>query len=235
MEIFCQSCKARLKIRDDKLPDDKAVQIKCPKCNSDISVNTNTPKDQPEASHEVSNNGSPFDLDPKESSLSEPSAEIQTVEMSMDEFVDFLEEGLQRALICDNDQSNQALLKVTLKELGYWSSIGKDPGDALEKMRFTHYDLVVLNDGFGGLSLSENPVLNYIQTMPIATRRNIFVSLIGPQFRTYDNMTALSESANLVINQKDMPNIMTILKSSISENERFYAVFHEILDSAGRA
>ena len=235
MEIFCDSCNIKLKIRNESLPTGQPLNVKCPKCKSNICVDQDSNRDQQYSPSKASNDEQPFSLDHTENLPPNQSKEIPTMEMSMDEFCDFLDDGLQRALICVHNQEDLSLLKSTLKELGYWSNTGKDSQDALEKMRFNHYDLLILSEGFGDSPLSANPVLNYIRTMPIATRRNIFVVLIGPQFRTYDNMTALSESVNLVINEKDTSKISSVLRSSISEYERFYAVFNEVLKSVGHS
>jgi hypothetical protein len=200
MEIFCETCKTRLKIPDEKLPKDKVVNIPCPKCNGNISLDTRT--------------------------LSE--------ETSDETMVEFFEDDEKTALICDDNQSNQEILISALKELGYRVSVGTDPKDVLEKMRFTHYDVIVLNEEFGGGPPSENPVLSHIQPMPIVTRRNIFFTLIGKQYTTLDNMMAFSKSANLVINQKDLFHIKNILRKSISDNDRFYKVFKETLKALGK-
>ena len=87
---------------------------------------------------------------------------------------------------------------------------------------------------FGGNPPPENPVLRYIQPMPIATRRNIFFGLVGQQYRTLDNREAFAQSANVVINEKDLPNIKTILKKSISDNDNFYTNFRQALISSGK-
>jgi CheY-like chemotaxis protein len=200
MEIFCETCKTKLKIPDEKLPKDKLVNIPCPKCNGNITVDTRTLSEEP----------------------------------SDETAVEFHEEGEKMALICDDNQSNQEILISALKELGYRASMGKDPKDVLEKMRFTHYDVIVLDEGFGGGTPSENPVLSHIQPMPIVTRRNTFFALIGKQYTTLNNMMAFSKSANLVINQKDLPQIKNILKKSISDNDKFYKVFKETLRALGK-
>ncbi|MFH2012264.1 MAG: zinc-ribbon domain-containing protein [Pseudomonadota bacterium] len=200
MEIFCETCKAKFKIPDEKLPKDKLLNIPCPKCKGSISVDTRVLSEEP----------------------SEETA------------IDFHEEGEKTALICDDKQSNLEILITSLKDLGYIPSVAKNVKDVLEKMKFTHYNLIVLNEEFGGGTPSDNPVLSHIQLMPIVTRRNVFFALIGKEYTTFNNMMAFSKSANLVINQKDLPQIKNILRKSIYDNDKFYKVFKETFKTLGK-
>ena len=69
----------------------------------------------------------------------------------------------------------------------------------------------------------------------MVTRRNIFVALIGKNFKTLKNMQAFQKSVNVVINEKDINKLEDVLKKSISEIEIFYKVFKETLRSMGKA
>jgi len=71
--------------------------------------------------------------------------------------------------------------------------------------------------------------------MPMETRRKIFFALIGANFKSLNNMQAFQNSANVVINQKDIAKLSDILKKSISENEIFYKVYKETLLAMGKA
>ena len=225
METLCQTCRAKLKIPDEKLPKDKVINIVCPKCNGEISIDTRTTMKDSETRRDVESS----DLDSEEAAT-ETATAVPAGEM-IDEFFG---EDEKTALICDDNQSNQDMIASALNELGYRVSIGTNPSDVLDKMRFNHYDVIVLDEALGGTLPSENPVLDQIQSMPIPTRRNIFFALIGPDYTTSDNMTAFAKSANVVINQNDLPRVKAILTRSISDNERFYKVFRKTLRALGR-
>ncbi len=234
MEISCETCKSNLIIPDEKLPQNKSVNIICPKCKDSIPIDTRAVPglSQTNPIAELTDLEDEFEF--AEEAFPEAEPEVHTMEMSIDELTGFLEEGGKRALVCDEDHSNQETFRSALKELGYSVSIGMDPRDVIKKLKVNRYDVIVLNDRFGGCSPSENPVLNHIQPMPTATRRNIFLALLGSQYRTLDNMTAFSKSANAVINQKDLPNITAILKKAISDNDKFYYVFKKALIDSGK-
>lgn len=234
MDILCQTCETKLNIPDEKLPEGRVVNIQCPKCNSKLSIDTETMQGKPQMNPNPEPSIIESGVEDKEDSP-ESIAEIPTIEMTMGEVIELIEEGEKRALICDDKESNQDMLKSALKELGYRVDIGMDPKSVLDTMRFNNYDVIVLNERFGTKPSLKNPVLNHIQPMPIAYRRNIFFVLIGKEYKTFDNMTAFSKSVNLVINQKDLTSIKTILKKSILDNEKFYKALKETLIASGRS
>ena len=69
----------------------------------------------------------------------------------------------------------------------------------------------------------------------MATRRHIFLAIIGNGFKTLNNMQAFSYSVNLVINEKDVDKLAKILKKAIAEHEMFYKVFKESLQAMGKS
>jgi hypothetical protein len=60
------------------------------------------------------------------------------------------------------------------------------------------------------------------------------VGLISDRFRTMDNLTAFNKSVNVIINMKNIDDIVTILKRSLTDNTSFYHVFKEALKKKGR-
>ena len=102
-------------------------------------------------------------------------------------------------------------------------------------MKFTHFHFVALHENYGNKDLDSNTVYKTLIEMPMVTRRNIFVALIGKNFKTLKNMQAFQKSVNVVINEKDIDKLEDVLKKSISEIEIFYKVFKESLHSMGKA
>ncbi|MBI3592157.1 MAG: hypothetical protein HY099_01500, partial [Nitrospirae bacterium] len=106
--------------------------------------------------------------------------------------------------------------------------------DTFEKLKFNRYDVIALNENFGGNSPESNAVYKHLQFMPMSNRRHIFLALTGQNLKTLDNMTAFSKSANVVVNEKDIPNLKNILKKSIDDNNQFYKVYKESLVKLGK-
>jgi hypothetical protein len=224
MDIICSKCNKRITIPEDKVPDNKVFTLICPHCRNNISI-----------TDRIRDRGVSHDQDSMRETVSEPHRltpsipqPIPVLQVSIPkEGIDFFDEGDKTALICDD--KNTDLLKITMDKLEYKISIAKGVDDALTKLKFTRYDLIILNENFAGCSPTQNPILDYIQPMPMARRREIFVALLGQDLRTMDNMTAFLKSVNVVINIKEIQNIRDILNSSIAANERFYKVFKDAL------
>jgi hypothetical protein len=133
------------------------------------------------------------------------------------------------------DSTNQSAWTEALESRGYKIQYAKSPEHAVHKMKFTHFHFVALHENFGNLALENNPIYKTLIEIPMVTRRNIFVALVGKNFKTLKNMQAFQKSVNVVINEKDLGKLGDVLKKSISENEIFYKVFKETLHSMGKA
>ncbi|MFA4915738.1 MAG: hypothetical protein WC560_03605 [Syntrophales bacterium] len=147
---------------------------------------------------------------------------------------DFLEAGGETALICEADPSMREKITNALESLGYQITEPASTRDALKRMRFHVYNLVILNQTFDTEDLNNNDVLNYLNTLSMSTRRQIFVALVTDRFRTMDNMAAFNMSVNLVINSNDINDIGPIIERGTTDNKAFYHVFREVLREKGR-
>ena len=147
---------------------------------------------------------------------------------------DFLEEGVETALLCEPDSVVRGKIRSALKNMGYNVTEPESDRDALKQMRFHVFDLVVLNEVFSSENPDENNVMKYLERLPMAIRRKIFVVLVTNRFRTMDNMAAFNKSVNIVVNTKNLDEIGKIIKRGLSDNTAFYCVFRDALVKTGR-
>ena len=147
---------------------------------------------------------------------------------------DFIEEGTNTALICESDPASQSKISEILTQEGYHITKPDSSRDALKKMRFHVYQLIILNEKFDTDNPDINSILDYLKGLSMSIRRNIFVVLISDGFRTMDNMMAFNKSVNLIVNPSNIDNFSTIIKKGIADNEAFYHVYKESLKKAGR-
>jgi hypothetical protein len=152
--------------------------------------------------------------------------------MSSPEKMDFFELGDKTSLIC-GDSMTDDLAKETLRDLGFKFHIAETPELAIEKMRYTSYDCIIVHENFAGSSLRSNPVLHFLAALPMTQRRFWFVCLVGPSFKTLDAMQAFAQSVHLVLNPVDLPNLTAILKKSLAENDLLYKSYKDILATLG--
>src|SRR5690606_26217350 len=123
-------------------------------------------------------------------------------------------------------------LKALLERMGYTVDDPDTADCALQRLRFTQYRLIVLNDAFGGQA--PNPVASYLANLNMSVRRDIFVVLLGERFKTADHWQAFVESVNLVCHPGDLPRLPALLKRALGEHERLYRIFNECLITAGK-
>jgi hypothetical protein len=152
--------------------------------------------------------------------------------MSSQEKMDFFELGDKTALICA-DLSTNEVVKPTLRELGFKFHIAETPELAIERMRYTNYDCIIVHENFAGSSIRSNPVLSYLAPLPMAQRRYSFVCLAGPSLKTLDALQAFTQSVHLTLHPMDLPNLGPILKKSLAEFEQLYSSYKESLAALG--
>ena len=152
--------------------------------------------------------------------------------MSSQEKMDFFELGDKTSLIC-GDSNTTDMARTTLRELGFKFHTAETPELAIERMRYTSYDCIIIHENFAGSSLRSNAVMNFLAALPMAQRRFWFVCLVGPSFKTLDAMQAFAHSVHLVLNPADLPNLTAILKKGLAENELLYRSYKDILAAMG--
>ena len=220
MEIVCQNCNSRFRLPDEKLPSGRMVSVKCSKCDSKIEIDT-----EPETETATQSK--------------HPQAVVKEVDSgaydASEKPFDYIQEGMETALVCEHDQGVKQKIRSALEHMNYHLVEAASARNAVKYMRFHVYNLVVLNEAFEAAGAESNRVLQYVSQLPINTRRDMFIVLLGNDFKTADNMTAFNRSVNFVVNPQDIDDIENILKGSITEHEQFYQVFKESLENTGRA
>ena len=148
---------------------------------------------------------------------------------------DFIGTDSKTALVCESNPAIKEQIAKALANMGYHITESASGREALKSMRFHVYDLVIVSEKFDVNDAQDsNEVLNYLQNLAAAARRNIFVALLSDNYRTADNMMAFNKSVNLVINTKNIDDFSTIIKRGLDDNQAFYGVFKETLKKLGR-
>ena len=237
MEVTCERCKTKLNVPDDKIPKDQAVRFSCPKCKNKIML-TGPRAERKEASGttEDESDSGRFRLRFINSRSAEKSEDkaYSYEDYSTDEALDFFEEGTRLALIMADTPDHGEKIKSAVGGLGYKQVLTENTRDAIGKLRFHHFDLIILCEGFDGQPLEQSQIVNFINRLSMPVRRRVFFAMVADNFKTMDNVMAFAMSANVVINTKDVGKLQLILKKAISENEKFYKVFVDALVQTGK-
>lgn len=228
MDVFCNQCLGKFKLSDEKIPSEQVVFVPCPRCKNMLTVDTRSQK--PPVQNDTVN--------AVPSTRSGDKNLIETISSSVydasEKPFDFLAPGVMAALACESDPAILSKLRFALKQIGYHTVEPLNASDALKKMRFHAFDLIVMNELFDSPSPDDNPILIYLNNLMTSVRRNIFVALITTRFRTMDNMAAFNKSVNVVIHLKNLEEIAKILRRAIDENLAFYNVFQGSLVKTGK-
>ena len=137
-------------------------------------------------------------------------------------------------LVCENTPERQSIIQVALEQLGYTMLPATTAEEASERLRRHAFEIVIVDERFESSGVLDNAVLKALNTMPIASRRHIFVVLLGREFKTFDNMMAFVRSVNVVVNLNDLPHLPAIIRKGLEDNSEFYRVFKEMLVEVGR-
>lgn len=227
MIVKCEKCEKKFKISDEKVPKGKIVSQTCPSCNHKIIIDTRT--DEAPAPEKVPDLSAETNL--KEEVIDE--VEIGDYDAT-DRPFDFVEEGVETALLCELDAARREKIKTALDKLGYHTTEAQSTKDVIKQMRFHVFDLVVVNERFGTQNPDLNNVIQYLDRLNISIRRSIFVALITDRFRTMDQMVAFNRSVNLTVNSKNIDDIEKILRRGLADRESLYRVLNESLVKTGR-
>lgn len=215
MDIICDACNAKFKIADEKLPVGKAVSLPCPKCKAKIVIQPPPPK--------------------KEIAEDEIGDFFSFTEAGTDDYnasekpFDFVEEEGKTALLCDHDPELKKRVSEVLDILEYSITEVNSTREALKKMRYNNYDLIIVNEMFDTSDPDRNGVLIYLERLNMLTRRNIFVTLISSRHRTMDNMAAMQKSVNIIMNIANIDDFDKIIRRGIADNDLFYRLYKEAL------
>jgi hypothetical protein len=144
--------------------------------------------------------------------------------------MDFFEVGDKTSLICA-DPNVSEVVRSTLRELDFKFHTAENADIAVERIRYTPYDIILIQENFSGGSLRSNPILSYLSNLPMAQRRHSMVVLVGSSFKTLDAMQAFAYSVQLVVNTLDLSNLAAILKKAWAEFESLYKAFKSVSSS----
>jgi len=214
MDVLCTKCSGKFRIPDEKIPSGRVSTIPCPKCKARISLDPSRKSAGGAVASTVSKHKTGFD--------------------TTDKPFDFIEEEGLTALLCEQNPITRKTIETALGLMDYQTTVAENARDALKRMRYHVYDLIVVDEGFDTKSPDANGVLIYMERLPMSTRRNMFVVMVSTRYRTMDNMMAFNASVNLIINIKNVDDIGKIIGRSITDTELFYSVFKESLKASGR-
>jgi predicted Zn finger-like uncharacterized protein len=202
MNIQCKNCHSQFNIPDHKIPKDRDAVFNCPKCKEKIIIPAQKSKTGIPA-------GSGSGIRPETAVQNQPRALILALEGPF----------LQPAV-------------TAVQQLGYTVETASNPADAIKKMAYHVYPLVLLEDRFD----PEGDIVSvHMNTLDMSVRRSICLVLMSSSFPTGDPMTALHASVNGVIGPDHLSQMPGVLSQTIQAHADFYRVYMDSMKAAGKA
>ncbi|TWI68122.1 zinc ribbon protein [Desulfobotulus alkaliphilus] len=221
MVLVCEGCDASFRIPEGKVPPGKTVGMTCPKCWHRSSFTA------PSAGNGWT------ETEDSSGDVVESASAKEDERKSFSSLV-FAEEEGELALICVEDPQLQGQIQKALELMEYQVIAVKEPHEALKNLRMHTCKLVMVHEAFGGGGSERNPVLLYLERLPMSMRREMFAVMLSERHSTLDSLMAFIRSVNMVMNVRHLPDLEGFLRQGLADHQRFYEVFLDALRESGR-
>jgi hypothetical protein len=141
---------------------------------------------------------------------------------------DFISTADKPALLAFSTPEWLDTAKTALAELGYKVHTAATHSDFLTRFTQVHYNVVVMEERFGALTIEENVALKELQKMPVNLRRHSTIILLGDTFQTFAPMEAFKNSVHAVINTSEMFLLKQLVEKAAADNDLFLHSFREV-------
>ena len=253
MIIVCQNCSCRFRIDDARLPSG-SFTVACPKCQTTVTSSATSDANEssalavgksPATAHPRFPRPKPaplFRLGPvamDQERVPEPGNQSSTGvnELALS-LISLLKPEKRervsqvrpswdhrRVLVCTAAEYRERIAGC-LTENGYEVFVAEDTQQAVERMRESHLDVVILDQSFDPQEQGMAFVTREVQVLrPVHRRRIFFVSLSSSK-RTMDAHSAFLQNVNMVVNLNELDDLARILERSIREFNELYKDFN---------
>ena len=226
MNVSCPHCGKQLKLGEKiesslaALTPGQQLRVRCIQCEKPFGIDASTGKKSISASQKAVAVRPPAPPD------------ISWLKEGIFEEEEAVEE-VPRALVLMADMPARGTIVGDLEKLGYKVDLANTAEDAMTRMQFINFASVILHSGFEKEGI-EGDFHRFMRTMGMNKRRYIFYVLVGREFKTLYDLQALAYSANLVVNDEDIPHFSLLLRKTIPEYEALFGPLMEELRLAGK-
>jgi predicted Zn finger-like uncharacterized protein len=252
MIINCSQCQTRFRVDDAKVPAG-AFTVHCPKCQVTISANAaNQATDQsalglgqsPSTARRRTGKSAAAPLfrlsdganegeggAPGANELAAALMGLLQVEKGPNKAPVRPSWDRRRVLVCTDPQHREVVARG-LAEKNHDVFVAEDTEQAIERMRESQVDVVILDSEFDPGEQGAAFVTREVHVMRPADRRRIFFVSLSSAKRTMDGHSAFLSSGNLVVNLNELADLPEILDRSLREFNELYKDFNAALGLA---
>jgi len=241
----CPHCQELLNLSDaqeakvqtalNKLPPGNLLKLGCPQCQKPFELKPDgTIPGQHSLKMPFSSSGRPPLKGARKVEVTPPPPpDLGWLDSGQVQEKEIVEDTLM-VLILMNKGPGRNTVQEAYEDEGFLPIYSNSLDDAIDRMQFTSFAAIILHSGFADDSLASNSFHALMKSMAMIRRREIHYTLIGPEFQTLYDLQALSNSANLVVNDRDVNNFRIILKKSLHESQKLFGPLAESLVKHGR-
>lgn len=124
------------------------------------------------------------------------------------------------ALVVISKNEKLILVEKILKDMSYTIHIALSAAHAIDRLNSNKYNLIISRSGSAFQDIHQ-----HICGLPSVKRRVIYYAVVGPHLHTLYDLEALALSANLVINDRDLPHLKKILRRGLQDYENLFRTF----------
>lgn len=236
MKVDCPHCGKQLKISEklqkslDALEPGQQIRVKCVQCEKPFPID----HAMNNGSGSRTGGGMAAVASRRASKVRPPDPpDISWLKEGVFEEQEAVEE-VPRALVLMPDSPGRMTVINDLEKLAYRVEMAASPEEGIAKMQFVNYASVILHSRFEKKDLDSAVFHSCMKTLNMSRRRYIFYVLIGEEFNTLYDLQALTCSANLVVNDADIPHFALLLRKAIPEYESLFGPLMEEMRLTGR-
>jgi predicted Zn finger-like uncharacterized protein len=254
MIVTCHNCSTKLQLDPAKVPS-RAFSVRCPKCQQIVNAQPPAPPAQRDALAAVGDVPASTRTQQEAMATPPPAAFLREEPAQSDGKDDVLrllaavlrrEAGAEapagtgsarrswesrRALVCTGSGQGAEAARALADE-GYAVTPVLDAAQAVERMREERVDVIVLDREFDARGQGALQVTRELASMRTAERRRVVVVMLSDAVRTGDAHAAFLAGVNLVVQNKDAPELPRYLERNIHDLNDLYRDFNKALGLA---
>ena len=252
MIISCAQCNCRFRIDDAKVPTG-SFKVSCPKCQTTVSASGAATSDRsalaagksPATSHHrqvipaplfrTALEGTCEGIPMNPASTSEVNQLASTLinlfksERSGDAKASRPTWDHRRVLVCTAPKHREQIA-LSLTEHGYEVFVADDTQQAVERMRESRVDIVILDSDFDPAEQGAAFVIREVNILRPAERRRLFFVCLSSSKRMTDAQAAFLQNVNLIVNSGELEDFPRILDRALRDFNELYKDFNVALN-----
>jgi CheY-like chemotaxis protein len=137
----------------------------------------------------------------------------------------------RRGLVCTAPAHRETIARG-LSSNGYEIFVAEDTQQAVERMRQSQLDVVILDPDFDAVEQGAAFVTRDVNVRRPAERRRLFFVLLSSSKRTMETHSAFLQNVNLAVNFNELVDLPEILDYAMREFNELYKDFNLVLNVA---